>query len=251
MVRLTVCMIGLGYIGLPTAAILAIHGVKVLGVDINQHTVDIINQGRIHIIEPGLEEIVNVVAINGMLRATTKPEMADAFFIAVPTPFKGNFEPDMTYVEAATRAIAPVLKKGDIVILESTSPIGTTDQIAAWLAEDRSDLDFPQQVGEAADVSIAYCPERVLPGKVVHELIENDRVIGGMTHRCSEQAASIYKRFVRGECLLTNARTAEMCKLTENAFRDVNIALANELSLICDKLNISAHFSLLTITNCY
>jgi UDP-N-acetyl-D-mannosaminuronic acid dehydrogenase len=235
----TVSMIGLGYIGLPTAAVMASRGVKVIGVDINQHAVDTINLGRIHIVEPDLEALVHEVVRTGKLRATTKAEPADAFLIAVPTPFKGDYEPDMVYVESASRSIAPVIKKGDLVILESTSPVGSAEQMAHWLAEARPDLTFPQQVGEAADISIAYCPERVLPGQVIHELVANDRVVGGMTPRCAARASSLYKTFVKGECIITNARTAEMCKLTENSFRDVNIAFANELSLICDELDIN------------
>lgn len=235
----SVAMIGLGYIGLPTAAVLASRGVPVIGVDINQHAVDTINQGRIHIVEPDLEALVHEVVRTGKLRATTKPEAADAFLIAVPTPFKGDHEPDLSYVEAAARSIAPALKKGNLVILESTSPVGSTEQMARWLAESRPDLTFPHQAGENADISVAYCPERVLPGKVIHELVENDRVVGGMTPRCAARASVLYKIFVKGECIITNARTAEMCKLTENSFRDVNIAFANELSLICDELNIN------------
>jgi len=235
----TVSMIGLGYIGLPTAAVMASRGVTVIGVDINQHVVDTINQGRIHIVEPDLEALVHEVVRTGKLRATTKVEVADAFLIAVPTPFKGDHEPDMAYVESAARSIASILKKGDLVILESTSPVGSTEQMAQWLAEARPDLSFPQQVGESADVNIAYCPERVLPGQVIQELVANDRVVGGMTPRCAERASALYKTFVKGECITTNARTAEMCKLTENSFRDVNIAFANELSLICDELGIN------------
>lgn len=234
-----VSMVGLGYIGLPTAAMLASRKIKVIGVDINQHAVDTINRGEIHIVEPELDIIVQAAVTQGYLRATTKPEPADAFLIAVPTPFKGDHEPDLSYVEAAAKSIAPVLKKGDLVILESTSPVGTTEQMADWLAQARNDLSFPHQVGEVADVNIAYCPERVLPGKVVHELVSNDRVIGGMTQRCSQRATELYKTFVEAECIPTNARTAEMCKLTENSFRDVNIAFANELSIICDKLDIN------------
>lgn len=235
----TVSMIGLGYIGLPTAAVLAGRGINVVGVDINQYAVDTINQGRIHIVEPDLEAMVHEAVSNGRLRATTMPEAADVFLIAVPTPFKGDHEPDLAYVEAAARSIAPVLKKGDLVILESTSPVGSTEKVAQWLAEARPDLTFPHQVGEVADISMAYCPERVLPGKVIHELVENDRVVGGMTPRCAAKACSLYKIFVEGECIITDARTAEMCKLTENSFRDVNIAFANELSLICDELSIN------------
>lgn len=234
-----VSMVGLGYIGLPTAAMLASKKIKVVGVDVNQHAVDTINRGEIHIVEPELDIIVQAAVTQGYLRATTKPEPADAFLIAVPTPFKGDHEPDLSYVEAAAKSIAPVLKKGDLVILESTSPVGTTEQMADWLAQTRKDLSFPHQVGELADVNIAYCPERVLPGRVVHELVSNDRVIGGMTQRCSQRATELYKTFVEAECIPTNARTAEMCKLTENSFRDVNIAFANELSIICDKLDIN------------
>jgi len=234
-----VSMIGLGYIGLPTAAMLASRKIKVVGVDINQHAIDTINRGEIHIVEPELDIIVQEAVTQGYLRATTKPEPADAFLIAVPTPFKGDHEPDLSYVEAAAKSIAPVLKKGDLVILESTSPVGTTEQMADWLAQARNDLSFPHQVGELADVNIAYCPERVLPGRVVHELVRNGRVIGGMTQRCSQRATELYKTFVEAECIPTNSRAAEMCKLTENSFRDVNIAFANELSIICDKLDIN------------
>lgn len=235
----TISTIGLGYIGLPTAAAFASAGKKVIGVDINQAAVDTINQGKIHIVEPDLDDVVKTAVANGYLRATTTPEPADAFLIAVPTPFRGDHEPDVSYVETAAHSIAPVLKRGDIVILESTSPVGTTEDMAQWLAEMRPDLSFPQQAGEAADVNIAYCPERVLPGKIMQELMNNDRVIGGMTSRCSERATALYQTFVKGECIPTTARTAEMCKLTENSFRDVNIAFANELSIICDKLDIN------------
>ena len=235
----TISTIGLGYIGLPTAAAFAAAGKKVIGVDINQTAVETINQGKIHIVEPDLDDVVKTAVATGHLRATTTPEAADAFLIAVPTPFKGDHQPDVSYVEAAARSIASVLKRGDIVILESTSPVGTTEDMAQWLAEMRPDLSFPQQVGEAADVNIAYCPERVLPGKIMQELVNNDRVIGGMTPRCSERAIALYQTFVKGECIPTMARTAEMCKLTENSFRDVNIAFANELSIICDKLDIN------------
>lgn len=235
----TVSVIGLGYIGLPTAAVFASRGVKVVGVDINQHAVDTINRGHIHIVEPELDIVVRAAVIEGYLRATTRPEPADAFLVAVPTPFKDDHEPDLSYIEAASRAIAPVLKKGDLVILESTSPVGATEQMTEWLAEARPDLSFPQQAGEESDIRVAHCPERVLPGHVLRELVENDRVIGGMTPKCSEAAAALYKVFVAGECVITTARTAEMCKLTENSFRDVNIAFANELSMICDKLDIN------------
>lgn len=239
----TISVVGLGYIGLPTAAVFASRKVKVIGVDVNQKAVDTINRGQIHIVEPDLDMVVQAAVVGGYLRATTRPEPANAFLIAVPTPFKGgpkgDHEPDLRYIESASQSIAPVLKKGDLVILESTSPVGTTEQMAAWLAAARPDLSFPQTHGESSDIRVAYCPERVLPGRVLRELVQNDRVIGGMTLKCSEAAAQLYKCFVEGECVITNARTAEMCKLTENSFRDVNIAFANELSIICDKLCIN------------
>ena len=235
----TVSLIGLGYIGLPTAAVLASRGVRVIGVDVNTHAVETINSGGVHIVEPDLDALVGDVVRSGLLRATTRPEPSDAFVIAVPTPFRDQHVPDLSYVEAAARSIAPVLQAGNLVILESTSPVGATEQLAQWLAEARPDLTFPQQAGDAAQVHVAYCPERVLPGKVLTELVENDRVVGGLTPACARRAAELYRVFVKGECLITNARTAEMCKLTENSFRDVNIAFANELSLICDRLDIN------------
>nr|WP_276146400.1 MULTISPECIES: UDP-N-acetyl-D-mannosamine dehydrogenase [Campylobacter] len=235
-----VCVIGLGYIGLPTAAIFASRKVKVLGVDINQQAVDIINQGKIHIVEPELDILVHTVVKDGYFKAATLPDEADAFIIAVPTPFKGNdHEPNLDYIKVASKSVAKVLKKGNLVILESTSPVGATEQMAKWLADERPDLTFPHQIGEKSDIKIAHCPERVLPGQVIRELVENDRIIGGMTQQCTEQAANLYKIFVQGECIKTNARTAEMTKLTENSFRDVNIAFANELSILCDKLDIN------------
>lgn len=249
----TVSVIGLGYIGLPTAAMFASRNKQVIGVDINRHAVDTINKGEIHIVEPELDMIVHTAVTEGYLKAVTTPEAADAFLIAVPTPFlpcnEGEIPaPDLTYIKAASNAIAPVLKKGDLVILESTSPVGATEQMAAWLAEARPDLSFPQTAGEEADVNIAHCPERVLPGHVVRELVENDRVIGGMSPRCSERSVELYKTFVEGECVITNARTAEMAKLTENSCRDVQIAFANELSVICDKLEINV-WELISLAN--
>ncbi|MCK8064981.1 MULTISPECIES: UDP-N-acetyl-D-mannosamine dehydrogenase [Vibrio] len=240
----TVSVVGLGYIGLPTAAMFASRKKKVIGVDVNQHAVDTINQGKIHIVEPELDMIVNAAVKEGYLKAVNTPEAADAFLIAVPTPFlpcKDNEipAPDLSYIEAASNAIAPVLKKGDLVILESTSPVGATEQMADWLLRARPDLTFPQTHGEQADINIAHCPERVLPGHVVRELVENDRVIGGLTPKCSQRSVELYKTFVQGECVVTNARTAEMAKLTENSSRDVQIAFANELSVICDKLEIN------------
>ncbi|BCN25938.1 UDP-N-acetyl-D-mannosamine dehydrogenase [Vibrio alfacsensis] len=234
-----VSVIGLGYIGLPTAAVVASRGIEVVGVDVNQQAVDTINQGNIHIVEPDLDIVVRGVVSTGNLRATTIPEPAEAFMIAVPTPFKEGNAPDLTYIEAAANAIAPVLEKGNLVILESTSPVGATEKLSAWLKQARPDLTFPQDVGDNADIKVAHCPERVLPGYVLQELVANDRVIGGMSKACSEKAVELYSTFVRGECIITNARTAEMAKLTENSFRDVNIAFANELSVISDKLKIN------------
>jgi UDP-N-acetyl-D-mannosaminuronic acid dehydrogenase len=250
----TLSVIGLGYIGLPTAAMFASRKIRVLGVDINQTTVDTINQGKIHIVEPELDIIVSAVVKEGYLRAATKPEPADAFLIAVPTPFmpikSGNNipEPDLRHIEAAAKAIAPVLKKGDLVILESTSPVGATEQMADWLAEERCDLSFPKTHGVDSDIRISHCPERVLPGHVVRELVENDRVIGGLTPKCSKVSIELYKNFVTGECVVTNARTAEMAKLTENSSRDVGIAFANELSIICDEIDINV-WELIALAN--
>lgn len=235
----TISVVGLGYIGLPTAAVFASRKKKVIGIDVNKSAVETINRGEIHIVEPDLDKVVQAAVAGGYLRASITTEPADAFLVAVPTPFKGDHEPDLSYIETASKAIAPVLKRGDLVVLESTSPVGATEQMAAWLSEARSDLTFPQTHGEDSDIRIAHCPERVLPGQVLRELVENDRVIGGMTTKCSEAAVALYKIFVEGECIVTDARTAEMCKLTENSFRDVNIAFANELSIICDKLDIN------------
>jgi UDP-N-acetyl-D-mannosaminuronic acid dehydrogenase len=234
-----IVVMGLGYVGLPTAAVFASRRIQVLGVDVNQRAVDIINQGNIHIVEPSLDIVVRAAVTEGYLSAATRPEPADAFLIAVPTPFKDGKVPDMAFVEAATRAIGAVLQPGNLVVLESTSPVGTTELVSRWLAEERPDLTFPHTSGEDSDVRIAHCPERVLPGQVIRELVENDRVIGGMTPRCSEAARKLYKQVVQGDCITTTARTAEMAKLTENSFRDVNIAFANELSLICDHLDIN------------
>jgi len=248
----TISVIGLGYIGLPTAAMFASRKKKVIGVDVNQKTVETINRGEIHIVEPELDVIVRSAVKDGYLRAVTSPEPADAFLIAVPTPFKPNGsdipEPDLGYIEKAAKVIAPVLKKGDLVILESTSPVGATEQMAEWLATERPELSFPQQISEGADISVAHCPERVLPGRVVHELVQNDRVIGGMSNRCSDRAIELYKTFVDGECVKTNHRTAEMTKLTENSCRDVQIAFANELSIICDELGIDV-WELISLSN--
>jgi UDP-N-acetyl-D-mannosaminuronic acid dehydrogenase len=244
----TISVVGLGYIGLPTAAVFASRKIKVIGVDVNQATVDTINRGEIHIVEPDLDMVVHAAVTEGYLWATVTPEPADAFLIAVPTPLRGDHEPDLSYIESAAKAIALVLKAGDLVILESTSPVGTTEQVSIWLSLARPDLTFPQAAGENSDIRIAHCPERVLPGCVLRELVQNDRVIGGMTAKCSAAAIALYKTFVEGDCIVTNARTAEMAKLTENSFRDVNIAFANELSIICDKLNINV-WELIELSN--
>lgn len=244
----TISVIGLGYIGLPTAAIIASRKKKVIGVDINKMAVDTINKGEIHIIEPELDIVVRSAVSQGYLKASTIPEPADAFVIAVPTPFKVNHEPDLSYIEAASKSIAPLLQKGNLVILESTSPVGATEQMTEWLAAARPDLTFPHTHGSSSDIRIAYCPERVLPGHVIRELVENDRIVGGMSEECSRKACELYKIFVQGECTITNSRTAEMAKLTENSFRDVNIAFANELSLICDAQKINV-WELISLAN--
>lgn len=246
----TISVIGLGYIGLPTAAMFASRKVKVIGVDVNQQTVDTINRGEIHIVEPELDILVQATVNQGYLKASLTAEPADAFLIAVPTPFIDDIEhaPNLRFIESAAKAISSVLKKGDIVILESTSPVGATEKLSDWLANERPDLTFPQQVGDKADINVAHCPERVLPGHVVRELVENDRVIGGISAKCSQRAVELYKTFVQGECIITNARTAEMAKLTENASRDVSIAFANELSVICDQLDINV-WELISLAN--
>lgn len=235
----SISVVGLGYVGLPTAAVFASRRVNVVGLDVNQTAVDTINRGEIHIVEPTLDIVVRAAVSQGYLRATTEAEPAQAFMIAVPTPFQGEKVPDLSYIESAARMIAPVLQRGNLVVLESTSPVGTTEKLCTWLAEARPDLSFPHVAGEESDIRVAHCPERVLPGQVIRELVENDRVIGGITPRCSAAALELYKTIVQGDCVLTNARTAELAKLTENSFRDVNIAFANELSLICDQLDIN------------
>lgn len=249
-----IVVVGLGYIGLPTAAMFASKNKQVIGVDIKQSTIDTINAGRIHIVEPELQSIVRNAVTRGYLRATDSLEQADAFLIAVPTPLieSGANDllptPDLSYIKAAAESISKVLKKGDLVILESTSPVGTTEQISKWLSNERPDLTFPHNHDNNSDIRIAYCPERVLPGRVVREIVQNDRLIGGMTDNCSEAAINLYKLFVKGKCVKTNPRTAEMAKLTENTFRDVNIALANELSMICDTLDINV-WELVSLAN--
>ena len=235
-----VVTIGLGYIGLPTSALIASHGTNVLGVDINQKVVDTINQGRIHIVEPDLYKIVSKAVSKGFFKASTKPRSADVFLIVVPTPFKGNHEPDISFVEAATKEIIPFLKKGNLYIIESTSPIGTTEKMQKLIYTLRPELE--------GDIHIAYCPERVLPGNIMLELVENDRVIGGVDEASTQKAISFYSKYVKGELHGTNSRTAEMCKLVENSSRDVQIAFANELSLICDKADINV-WELINLAN--
>lgn len=225
-----VTTIGLGYIGLPTSALIAYQQIPVFGVDINPKVVETINNGRIHFAEKGLDTIVKNTVNNGFLQAGTHAKSADTYLIVVPTPFKGNYEPDISYIEAATREILPKLKKGDTYIIESTSPVGTTEKMRDLIYNERPDL--------TDELYIAYCPERVLPGNIVHELIHNDRVIGGVNKASTKKAIQFYRQFVKGELHATQARTAEMCKLTENSSRDVQIAFANELSLICDKAGI-------------
>ena len=227
------CFMGLGYIGLPTSIIAAKNGIQILGVDINPKVVEKTNAGELHIIEPGMEEILKEVA-------STIPEVCDAYFMVVPTPFKGNHEPDISYVEAATRSVIPYLKEGDLYVIESTSPVGTTELMASIIYAERPELE--------GQIYIAYCPERVLPGNVIYELIHNDRVIGGLNPESTEKAINFYSQFVRGVLHKTNARTAEMCKLTENSSRDVQIAFANELSMICDKANINV-WELINLAN--
>jgi UDP-N-acetyl-D-mannosaminuronic acid dehydrogenase len=233
-----VVVVGLGYIGLPTAALIARSGFKVLGIDVSQHVVDTINSGKIHIEEVDLDGLVQGVVARGTLRASLAPEEADVFVIAVPTPVSGDHAPDTSYIMQATRTIAPVLKAGNLVILESTSPVGTTEAMCALLAELRPDLNVPGHSAGTPDLFVSYCPERVLPGRILIELVNNDRCIGGITPRCARKAMTFYRQFVRGECITTTARSAEMVKLVENSFRDVNIAFANELSMLSDRAGI-------------
>ena len=225
------CFMGLGYIGLPTAIIAAKHGVDVVGVDINKNVVETTNKGVLHIIEPGMEQLLQEVIVNAKFKAYTEPQECDAYFIVVPTPFKGDHEPDISYVEAATRMVLPLLKPNDLFVIESTSPVGTTEKMMSLIYETRPELKDK--------IFIAYCPERVLPGNVIFELENNDRVIGGVNEASTEKAKEFYQIFVKGQLHSTNSRTAEMCKLTENSSRDVQIAFANELSIICDKAGIN------------
>lgn len=235
------CFIGLGYIGLPTAIMAAKYGnMNVLGVDVNPSVVDHTNAGELHIVEPGLQDLLQEVVSSGKLVAKQSPDESDVYLIVVPTPFKGNHEPDISYVESATKSVIPYLKEGDLFVIESTSPIGTTEQMAQLIFDERPELK--------GKLFIAYCPERVLPGNIIHELINNDRVIGGIDAPSTEKAADFYAHFVKGHLHKTNSRTAEMCKLTENSSRDVQIAFANELSVICDKAGIDV-WELISLAN--
>lgn len=234
------CFMGLGYIGLPTAIIAAKHGIQVHGVDINPKVVEKTNQGILHIIEPGMEELLQEVIANGKFHAATTPIESDAYFMVVPTPFKGDHQPDVSYVESATRAVLPLLKEGDLYVIESTSPVGTTEMMANLIFTERPELKDK--------IYIAYCPERVLPGNVIYELVHNDRVIGGINTESTEKAIEFYSQFVTGQLHKTNSKTAEMCKLTENSSRDVQIAFANELSFICDKAGINV-WELINLAN--
>ena len=233
-----VCVVGLGYVGLPTAAILASRGVEVIGVDVNPERVETVNSGVAPFDEPGLDSLVADVVASGGLSARGEPAPADVFIIAVPTPISEDRSPDLTYVRAAVDNLAPVLGKGNLVVVESTCPVGTTESVCEWLESLRPDLTFPHSAGQASDIRVAYCAERILPGNALKELVANERVIGGVSPACAEAAKSLYEVFVEGACHVTNVRTAELAKLAENAFRDVNVAFANEISLVCRALGI-------------
>jgi len=241
-----VCIVGLGYIGLPTAAVLANNGFLVRGVDVNEKAVDLINNGQVHIYEPDLDNMVNKVVSEGNLFADIYPDKADVFILSVPTPFKDNHKPDLSFVESATKAIIPYIEPGNLVILESTSPVGTTEKIAEWILNERLDLSIDEN--SSSQIFVSHCPERVLPGKILKELVGNDRIVGGINDTSTKKTAEFYETFVEGKVLQTNARTAELSKLTENAYRDVNIAFANELSIICDDLNINV-WELINLAN--
>ena len=234
----TVAVVGLGYIGLPTAVMLAAKGTDVVGVDVNKRTVDMVNKGELPFAEPDLETSLSGVVARGRLRATTEVPEADAYIIAVPTPFQADHTADLGYVEAAVTSIAPKLRPGAIVVVESTSPPGTTQKVTEWLAAQRPDLKMPHDGVAHPDIHVAHCPERVLPGSIMVEMVINDRVVGGITAQCAEKAAAIYRVFCQGEIQLCDAASAEMAKLVENSYRDVNIAFANELSMICDKIGL-------------
>jgi UDP-N-acetyl-D-mannosaminuronic acid dehydrogenase len=235
-----VSIIGLGYIGLPTAAVLSSKGINVIGVDTNKYVVELINNGKVHIVEPHLEEMVQKAIKNGLI-VFDRPQKADIFIIAVPTPFKENHKPDLSYIKTVIKDLSRVIEKGNMIILESTVPVGTTEKLMEWLKIERPDLVFAtnNKAVSSEDINIAHCPERVMPGDVINELVKNDRIIGGNSDKCAERAKNFYKVFVEGECVVTDSRTAELCKLVENSYRDVNIAFANELSLISDSLNIN------------
>src|SRR5690606_15127675 len=243
-----ISVLGLGYVGLPSAAVFADTGLNVIGVDIDSKAVETINGGKAHIVEPKLDDLLHKVVNNGSLRATTHAEKADVFVIAVPTPFKAGNQPDLRFVKSVADMIAPLIEAGNLIILESTSPVGATEQLAGWLGEARPDLKIPELDGAPGDINLAYCPERILPGKVIEEVVDNDRVIGGMTPACSDAAVRFYKHAVKGESNITNARTAELYKLSDNSFCDVNIAFANELSIISDKLVVDV-YELIALTN--
>lgn len=252
MIYKKITVIGLGYIGLPTAAMFASKNINVLGVDINDRVVSSVNRGEVHFIEPDLDKLVKNVVKKRFLRAENYPEKSDVFLIAVPTPFKKDDlhipEPDMSYIYNAVKSITKLLSKGNLIVLESTSPVGATEKIREIISKARPDLNLTTEEDSKPDINIAYCPERVLPGNIINELAENDRIIGGLTNECSRRASMLYKNFVAGECFVTNSRTAEMAKLTENSSRDVQIAFANELSIICDKLNINV-WDLINLAN--
>ena len=233
-----VCVIGLGYVGLPTAASIAARGVEVIGVDVDAERLSAIASGAASTAEEDVNQLVRDVVAAGTLSTTAAPQPADAFIIAVPTPHGPDHAPDVSFVQTAAESLAPLLRPGNLVVLESTSPVGTTEQLCAWLAACRGELSFPHRAGEDSDVRVAYSPERAIPGNMLHELTHNDRVVGGITGACATAAAGLYRVFVRGRCHTTAARTAELVKLTENAYRDVNIAFANEMSLVCDSLGI-------------
>ncbi len=244
----TICVVGLGYIGLPTAATFAARGFDVIGLEVSEDVVETINHGQAHIVEPDLDMLVKSAVTTGKLRATVTPEPADVFILSVPTPITENKEPDVSYIRSAITAIAPVLVQGNLIILESTAPVGSTEMMIETVANLREDLHIPLDRSTTGDLLFVHCPERVLPGKIITELVENDRIIGGFTPEAATKAAELYSSFVRGEMFLTDDRTAEMAKLVENSYRDVNIAFANELSMICEEKNINV-WSLIKLAN--
>ena len=243
-----VCVVGLGYVGLPTAALLATNDIEVIGVDVDPERVAMINAGVTPITEPQLDIMVRGTIASEKLRAQEEPVAADAFIIAVPTPFKSGHVPDLSHLREAAGNLARMLEAGNLVVLESTSPVGTTEALCEWLAKARPDLSFPGSNGESSDIRVAYSPERVLPGQIITELLNNDRIVGGITPACAAAAAALYESFLRGSCAITTVRTAELAKLTENAYRDVNIAFANEISLVCNALDIDP-WELIELTN--